>query len=157
MSSSRKRDMQHRRLYDAWRNMVRRCHQPSDRSYARYGGRGVTVCDAWRNSFAQFARDMGPAPAGLQLDRIDTAGNYELANCRWVSAKANTRNRKCTKFVIFQGERVSVPDLAERFNVEVSALYHRLGSGWPLERALTQPGARGYFARPSGERTKRSA
>lgn len=132
--------------------MISRCYRQDRPDYARYGGRGVTVCDEWRGSFEAFLADMGFRPEGLQIDRIDTTKGYSRDNCRWVTSKQNNRNRRCTAIVNFEGQQVSVPDLAERFNVELTALYNRLASGWDLQRALTTPGTRGYFVRPSGAR-----
>jgi hypothetical protein len=68
--------------------MIRRCVDPENKSYPRYGGRGVTVCDRWRNSFEAFIEDMGERPDGHQLDRKDPNGNYEPGNCRWTTDSA---------------------------------------------------------------------
>jgi hypothetical protein len=72
--------------------MIKRCHSPADRSYARYGAKGVRVCDEWRGSFENFLAYMGPRPAGLTLDRINSRGNYEPGNVRWATYKQQARN-----------------------------------------------------------------
>jgi hypothetical protein len=80
--------------YTSWRACLNRCYNPTYQNYNRYGGRGITVCDSWKISFVEFLHDMGLKPfPKAQLDRIDSNGNYEPSNCRWVSAKENANNR----------------------------------------------------------------
>lgn len=75
--------------------MRRRCTNPGATDYARYGGRGVTVCREWRESFESFLRDMGVKPGtNYSLDRIDNNGHYEPGNVRWATAKQQAQNRR---------------------------------------------------------------
>lgn len=83
--------------YEAWHAMKQRCLNPKHKSYHRYGGRGITICDRWRDSFEAFLADMGPRPsADLSIDRIDNDGNYEPSNCRWTTRQVQMSNRSCT-------------------------------------------------------------
>lgn len=86
------------RIYGVWNAMKQRCHNPNQSHYARYGGRGIKVCEEWRNSFAAFYRDMGNPPKDGQrwtLDRIDVFKGYEPGNVRWATYKQqNDPNNK---------------------------------------------------------------
>jgi hypothetical protein len=94
--------------YGAWSNMKNRCFNVTNKSYKNYGGRGITVCLGWRQSFTSFYEDMGPRPARLTLDRIDNDGNYSCGrceeciangwpmNCRWATWSEQYHNRRST-------------------------------------------------------------
>ncbi len=80
--------------YNVWQGMIQRCLNPNAPRYAEWGGRGITVCDRWRD-FAKFLEDMGPRPSlDYSLDRIDNDGPYEALNCRWATRSQQQRNRR---------------------------------------------------------------
>ena len=121
-----------------------RCINPKSQDWDLYGGRGITVCDRWKDSFAQFYADMGPKPsAAHSIDRIDSDGHYEPGNCRWATAteQANnwkTRNRR----ISYNGETLTLPQWAQRLGLSRESLRDRLDSGWSIEKAVTTPAVR---------------
>lgn len=81
------------KTFDRWKGMRARCRDPKHKSYVNYGGRGISVCERW-SDFRNFVADMGEAPEGMLLDRINNDGNYEPGNCRWVDPKQSANNRR---------------------------------------------------------------
>ena len=125
--------------YRVWGAMIERCHSPSSKAFRFYGGRGIMVCDRWRD-FAAFIADMGPRPGNdLQLDRIDNNGNYEPGNVRWATRKENCRNRRDNLLVTIDGATKSVAEWSEVAVVKPETFYRRVKRGWDPEAALRMP------------------
>lgn len=108
-------------LYRRWAAMVSRCKNPKSTRYARYGGRGITVCNRWLD-FANFLEDMGPPPAGMTLDRINNDGNYEPQNCRWATVKQQANNTSKNIRCVYEGRLVTLSELAVLVSVPLRAL-----------------------------------
>lgn len=118
--------------------MHRRCDTPSVRSYPRYGGRGIRVCERWK-SFLNFLRDMGPRPSPLHsIERTDNDGNYEPSNCKWATASEQARNRSTSRKVTALGETRSLAEWSERLGVSRETIAMRLDLGWSPDRAMSQ-------------------
>ena len=125
--------------YPVWVGMRRRCNNPNDEKYPRYGGRGIKVCERW-NSFENFIEDMGRRPGPeYSIDRIDNNGNYEPGNCRWATSKEQSRNTVQNRFLEFNDEVFCVTDWAIKVDITRGVLHSRLERGWTIEKALTTP------------------
>lgn len=126
--------------YRAWQTMRLRCLNPSNRAYPAYGGRGIAVCDRWRDDFEAFLADVGPKPSPRhEIDRIDNNRGYEPGNCRWVTRSQNDRNRRSTLWVEYRGERRRLIDLCEQFGTWPDTVKFRLKHGWTMEAAVETP------------------
>lgn len=112
--------------YYTWGTMIARCTNPKNYKYPMYGGRGITVCESWLESFANFSVDMGDKPAGKTLDRIDVNGNYEPSNCRWASPKEQANNTRRNRVLTLNGESLTLTQWSERLGVSPSTLHQRI-------------------------------
>lgn len=117
----RKHGLSYAPEYRAWQQMRLRCLDPEHAAYPDYGGRGITVCDRWRDSPAAFVADMGPR------------------NCRWALRKENCRNRRSNRFVEYRGERLTLAEWCERLSLQRDAVTKRLDAGWSAENAFETP------------------
>ena len=118
--------------------MWTRCTRISGKSWADYGGRGITVCERWR-SFPNFLADMGERPLGTTLEREENDGNYDPSNCCWATKTAQARNSRKNRRVQFEGRSATLSEVAERLGANYDTLRSRLNRGWPLDRVLTGP------------------
>jgi hypothetical protein len=128
------------REYTRWSNMKARCSNPKIRNYHRYGGRGITVCPEWADSFEQFLADMGPCPDGLTLERRDNDQGYSAENCVWASRTEQANNTRANQLMTFDGRTLSVEAWSREYGLPRGCLHNRLFRyHWPLEKALTAP------------------
>ena len=108
--------------YKSWCNMKARCYQKTCIEYERYGGRGIEVCERWRNSFENFLEDMGERPEGYSIERKDFNGSYELSNCCWIHNSQQAKNRRNNKYVVLNGEKLIYSDAARALNLNPSTI-----------------------------------
>lgn len=134
------------KTYKLWISMRSRCRNPRSKAYKDYGGRGITVCDRWYDSFEAFFEDMGECSPGLSIERLDVNGPYCKDNCVYATNTQQQRNRRNTVKYLYEGHLVTVPEIVERTGMDMNALRCRLRDGWSLERALIIP-VRVYRAR----------
>lgn len=127
-------------LYGVWSTMRRRCENPNTEKYRVYGGRGIKVCERWKN-FQNFYDDMSPTYVqGLQIDREDNDGDYSPDNCRWVTNRQNSRNRGNLRLLTFKGMTMCLAEWAEEVGISRGCLSLRINRrGWTVEEALTTP------------------
>lgn len=136
------------RLYLSWAHMISRCYNKNVKHYHNYGGRGISVCDEWRESFEKFSRwalDNG-YEENLTIDRIDNNGNYEPSNCRWVTHKDQVRNRRNTILIEIDGVEKTLSEWCEIYGAEYHLVHKRIFfRKWDPKKALTEPVRRKYY------------
>lgn len=123
--------------YRSWRSMITRCTNPRRREWPHYGGRGIVVCDRWRESFDAFLADMGSRPSPTHtLDRIDVDGPYGPENCRWATRHEQSRNTRRNRIVVYDGREMPLVDAARLAGVNYYTAAWRLSKGASDEEAL---------------------
>lgn len=130
------------RLYRVWSGMKTRCSNPNASGYGSWGGRGITICDEWKEygPFANWARANG-FQEHLEIDRVDNDGPYSPQNCRWVTRKQNSRNKRSSRILTAFGESKTVVEWAEdeRCSVNAACIRSRLNYGYSHEAAISYP------------------
>jgi hypothetical protein len=124
-------------LWNTWWSMRQRCENPNYHPFKDYGGRGITICDAWM-SYKQFEKDMGPKPSPLHtIDRIDNNKSYSPENCRWATRKEQQHNQTVTRRVTIEGKEYVAVELAEKAGVKTDTIMYRAANGLPLAKVLS--------------------
>lgn len=129
------------RLENIYYKMLRRCYNSNDQDFLRYGGRGISVCDEWQQSFNNFrswALDNG-YQEDLTIDRIDVNGNYEPSNCRWATRKEQSNNTRRTKKYNFNGGLYTASEIADMIGINYGTLKSRLRNGMDIYTATSTP------------------
>ena len=118
--------------------MRERCYDKNSKPFKNYGGRGISICDEWKNDFAAF-RDWALANGyreDLSIDRIDVNGNYCPENCRWITLEDQQRNKRTVKPITWNGETHFLPEWAEITGIKYGTLWKRLHEGKPLDEVF---------------------
>lgn len=118
--------------YRTWQRIIQRCHNPQEKSYPRYGGRGIIVCERWRKSFDAFLQDMGERPKNKQtIERKDNNKGYSPDNCCWATYAEQNRNHRGNHWITANGETLLLVDWASRLGLTVQGLLSRLNTQPP--------------------------
>ena len=115
--------------YHSWAGMKARCTNPKHRSYARYGGNNITLCDEWYN-FNNFLKDMGEKPKGTSIDRVDNTLGYFKENCRWATDRQQAINKRNTRYITFKGTTKTISEWSEITGIPVPSLSYRVHHGF---------------------------
>ncbi len=138
--------------YQVWRAMIQRCEKPTSAMYPHYGGRGIAVCERWRDSVVNFVSDMGRRPTDKHsLDRINNDGPYSPENCRWATVEEQIANTSVARLLTFNGETMTISGWSRRTGLGRFTIAQRLDRGWTVERALSAPPKMGRSSKLTAE------
>lgn len=129
------------KLYYVWHTMIERCTNPDYRSYKYYGGRGITVCDEWKNDYMVFrgwALDNGYKD-GLTLDRINNNKSYHPSNCHFVTMYQQNRNKRTNVMITFRGKTMCMSDWARATKIPRATIRKRYDMGWSADEIFLTP------------------
>lgn len=129
------------RLYGIWKSIRKRCYCTTTRGYKYWGGRGIKLCDEWKDDFLSFYNWAinNKYNDSLTIDRINNSGNYEPSNCRWVTQSTQNKNRSSCNFYTFNNESHLLTEWEKILNIPYSCLRGRIKKGWSIEKAFTTP------------------
>ncbi len=135
------------RLHAVWNGMINRCYNPKNSCFKMYGGRGITVCEEWKNDYMSFREwaiangyDESVGFGKCTLDRIDNSRGYSSSNCRWASAEEQANNRRSNLMIAAFGKKQNLLAWAKETGIKYGTLRGRIvKSKWDVERALTEP------------------
>lgn len=137
---SKSSDPMKAKVYNCWVGMKQRCLNTKATNYHKYGGRGIKVCERWRNSFEAFFEDMGyPGNLSMSIDRINGEGGYCKENCRWATLAEQTENRRSNLMIVVDGERKPLMEWVASSPVSLEVAYNRLRRGWDPKDAIFLP------------------
>jgi len=129
------------RRYEIWCGMKKRCYNPNSHAYLRYGGRGIYVCQVWKNSFKAFYEwsEKNGYKKDLMIDRINNNESYSPSNCRWVTNIINCNNSRVNKPVTYDGHTQTLREWSWETGIKYKTLRSRINMGWKLESVFSIP------------------
>jgi hypothetical protein len=134
---SRIHGMARTRIYAVWKTMHSRCENPNAMGYKNWGGRGITVCERWKD-FRNFLADMGPPPPKLTLERKNNGGNYEPDNCYWATRAAQAINQRRTIFITHNGMKLALSQWAAVLGISHKLIWKRYNKGWSPQEIFSK-------------------
>lgn len=135
------------RAYQSWAAMKKRCFNPEDAAYPDYGGRGITVCERWIHSFADFLTDMGERPEGRSIERKNNSLGYCKENCVWATPIEQGNNKRNSRVFEHDGKRQTLSQWSRESGIMESRIHRRVGSGWTFADAISTPIRKGNYRR----------
>lgn len=126
------------RTYSIYRDMRTRCENPNYKEFYLYGGRGITVCDRWKQGYEFFLADMGECPPGMTLERDRVNDGYSPENCRWATPAEQSVNKRNNVFIEYEGRRQTVSQWASELGLNAGRMYYGVKQGWPPEKLLAK-------------------
>ena len=141
--SQRTHGFRYTRLYYIWQGIKKRCLNKNTPNYYIYGGRGIAICDEWKNDFKVFhdwafanGYDENAKRGDCTIERIDVNGNYEPSNCRWATMKEQCRNTRSNNLITYNNETRCLMDWSYILNINYDTLLNRFKKGWTIEKAF---------------------
>lgn len=130
--------IKYRALLFVWKTMKQRCLVPANKDYRLYGGRGITICDEWKDDFFAFNSwaESNGYKKGLMLDRINNDGNYCPENCKWSTPVEQANNKRTNRWITLNGKKQTLKQWCEELNIRYSTINGRLQRGWSVEEAF---------------------
>ena len=129
------------RLYEIWKNMKYRCYNENDNRFKHYGGKGVKVCNEWKDDYLSF-RNWSMTSGyndNLSIDRINNDGDYKPSNCRWVDNKTQANNQSRNRILTYKGKSKTMSEWADYLGLTYGAMNHRVQRNWSMERIVNTP------------------
>lgn len=120
------------KTYNAWAGLIARCTNKNDKNYKHYGGRGITVCEAWKQNFTEFLADMGECPKGYSIERRDVNGNYCKENCCWIPRGDQAKNTTKTVRLLVDGHAMIQEEASKYLGIPTTTL-HRYVKGMKIK------------------------
>ena len=126
--------------YCTWNQIKQRCFNPNNKNYLDYGGRGISVCDRWKNSFENFLADMKLKPTPKHsIDRIDNDGDYCPENCRWSTNVEQANNKRTNRLITIENETLTMAQWEKKMGYKQGVIERRLNLGWSEFAAVMTP------------------